>query len=113
MILTIFIVGLFALDSFSDGNSFWQNVGSFLINLIPAYILIVILVIAWNWEKTGGIIIMVLGLVSSVLVFNMNFRRNHSVLDSLVVVLIICMPSLIAGILFFISSRKTEIRRPE
>lgn len=113
VIIAIFVIGLFALDSFSPENTFWHNVGSFLMNLIPSYILILILIIAWKWERAGGIILTIIGLVCSVLVFDMNFRRNHSVLASLVVVLIICIPSLAAGILFLISSWKTEVRRPE
>jgi hypothetical protein len=48
-----------------------------------------------------------------VLVFNLNLRRNHSVLASLGIVAIICVPSLVAGILFLYSSRKSEVRRPK
>jgi hypothetical protein len=108
VILTIFIIGLFALDSFAPGNTFWHNLGYFLMNLIPSFILVLVLIIAWKWERVGGLILTILGIVFSVIVFNLNFRRNHSVLASLVIILIICIPSLIAGILFLISSRNTE-----
>ena len=112
IILAIFIVGLFALDSFSPGHTFWQNLVSFLMNLIPAFILIIILIIAWKWERAGGIILTILGIVFSILVFNLNFRRNHSVSASLLIVLIVCIPTLVAGILFLISGWKKGLKEP-
>lgn len=113
MILSILFISLFALDAFTPGNTLWQNIGSFLMNLIPSFILITILIIAWKWERTGGIILTILSLIFIVLVFNLNLRRNHSVLASLGIVAIICVPSLVAGILFLYSSRKSEVRRPK
>jgi hypothetical protein len=113
VILTIFLIGLFALDSFAPGNTFWHNMGSFMMNLIPSFIMAVILMIAWKWERVGGIILIILGIVFSVLVFNLNFRRNHSVLASLGIIVIICLPSLVAGILFLFASRKAEVQRPK
>jgi hypothetical protein len=87
--------------------------GSFMMNLIPSFIMAVILMIAWKWERVGGIILIILGIVFSVLVFNLNFRRNHSVLASLGIIVIICLPSLVAGILFLFASRKAEVQRPK
>jgi hypothetical protein len=87
--------------------------GSFMMNLIPSFIMAVILMIAWKWERVGGIILIILGIVFSVLVFNLNFRRNHSVLASLGIIVIICLPSLVAGILFLFASRKSEVQRPK
>ena len=110
VILTIFIVGLFSLDSFSPDQSLWHNLGSFLMNLLPAFVLAIILIVAWKWERVGGIILTILGIVFTVLVFNLNFRRNHSVLASLLIVLIICIPSLVAGILFLISGWKKGLK---
>jgi hypothetical protein len=82
-------------------------------NLIPAFVLLIILIIAWKWEKAGGIILTILGLVFCVIVFNMNYRRTHSVLISLQVILIICIPTVVAGILFLFSGWKSEVRKPE
>ena len=111
VILAIFIIGFFALDSFSPDQTFWHNIGSFLMNLIPAYILIIILIIAWKWELAGGIILTLTGIACSILVFIMNFKRTHSVSISLVVVLIVCVPIFVSGILFIIHhfSKKKEI----
>ena len=102
-ILAILFVSLFAADSFQPGLSIWQQIGAFLIHLIPSFILIGLLIIAWNWEYIGGIIFAVVGLGLSPFVFIMNFRMNHSVWMSLVVILSITIPFIIVGVLFIVS----------
>lgn len=110
VILAILFVSMFALDSFSSERTFWQNAGAFLIHLIPSFILTGILIVAWKWEKTGGIVLTIVGLILSVLLFVLNFSRNHSVWISLSIVLTICIPFVIAGVLFILSSvRKKEL----
>jgi prolipoprotein diacylglyceryltransferase len=103
VILAILFVSLFALDSFSSVRTFWQNAADFLMNLIPAFVLLVILIIAWKWEKTGGIILTIFGLAFCIIVFIINYRRTHSVEASLLIVLAICVPFVLGGILFIIS----------
>ncbi len=46
-------VGLFAFDTFTEAIPFWQAFGSFLIHLLPVYIIVVLLVLAWRWEWLG------------------------------------------------------------
>jgi prolipoprotein diacylglyceryltransferase len=110
-ILAILFVSFFALDSFSAGNTFWQNIFSFLMNLIPSFVLLVLLIVAWKWEKTGGIILTISGLAFCIFVFVLNYKRNHSIAASLLIVVVICIPFVLAGILFIISHyrRKKEI----
>jgi prolipoprotein diacylglyceryltransferase len=105
-IFTILFVSLFALDSFS-------NPTAFLIHLIPSFILCAILIIAWRWEKAGGIILTIAGLALCIFVFQMNLRRTHSIAASLMIVLMLCFPFVLAGILFIISDsrKKKEISR--
>lgn len=102
-ILAILFVSLFALDSFAPGLSIWQQVGGFLISLIPSFILIALLIVAWKWELIGGIIFIVTGLVLSPFVFMMNYHRNHSVGMSLGIILMITIPFVVVGILFIMS----------
>ena len=54
-ILAILLISMFALDSFSPERTFWQNLGAFLIHLIPSFALIALLIVAWKWELPGGI----------------------------------------------------------
>jgi hypothetical protein len=96
---------MFALDSFGPGRTIWQQIGAFLIHLIPSYILIAFLIIAWKWEFIGGIIFMLLGIVLSPFVFIWNYNMNHSFGMSLGIIASITIPFVIIGILFLVSHR--------
>ena len=110
-ILAILFVSLFSLDSFSSERTFWQNTTAFLMHNIPSFILLAILIIAWKWEKVGGIILTIVGLGFSIFIFVFNFRRNHfPVMTCLLQALVVAMPFVLAGILFILSHfrRKKE-----
>ena len=103
-IFAILFVSLFALDSVSSERTFWQNITALLIHLIPSFVLLALLIIAWKWEKTGGIILTIIGLALSIFVFVLNYNRNHfSVANSLKNALILAIPFVLAGILFILS----------
>jgi hypothetical protein len=102
-ILAILFVSMFALDSFSTECTFWQNLGAFLVHLIPSFALIALLIIAWKWELIGGIIFTLVGLGLSPYIYSHNFHMNHSVGKSLLVLLIITVPFIITGVLFIVS----------
>ncbi|HUX94425.1 MAG TPA: hypothetical protein VMV47_01725 [Bacteroidales bacterium] len=108
VILAIMFISMFALDFFLHGRTLLQNAAALLMNLIPSFVLLGILIIAWKWEKVGGTILTIVGLVLCVLIFILNFRRNHSVLISLSIVLMICIPFVVAGVLFIISHYRKE-----
>jgi len=102
-ILAILFISLFAADAFAPGLTIWQQLGGFFIHLIPSFILLAFLIIAWKWELIGGIIFMVISLVLSPFVFMLNYHRNHSVGVSLGIILIITFPFIVVGILFIVS----------
>jgi hypothetical protein len=107
-ILTILFVSLFALDSFSAERTLLQNAAAFMIHLIPSFILLVILIIAWKWELTGGILLTIAGLAWCTFVFIINLRRTHSVWASLMIIAMLCLPFVIAGVLFIISYNRKK-----
>lgn len=102
-ILAILFISLFAADSFAPGLTIWQQLGDFLMHLIPSFILLALLIVAWKWERIGGIIFMVLGIGLSPFIFMLNYNRNHSIGMSLVIILTITIPFFVVGILFIIS----------
>jgi hypothetical protein len=53
-ILFVLFLSLFALDVFGEGYSFWETILALLIHLIPNFILVVALVLAWRWEWVGA-----------------------------------------------------------
>ena len=102
-ILAILFVSLFALDAFSPELTIWQQIGGFLMHLIPSFILLAFLLVAWKWEYIGGIIFIIIGLGLSPYIYMLNYNRNHSVGMSLGIILTITFPFVIVGILFIIS----------
>lgn len=102
-ILAILFISLFAADAFEPGKTIWQQLAAFFIHLIPSYILLAFLLIAWKWEKIGGILFMSIGLGFSPFIFQHNYNMNHSVGMSLGILLMINFPFIIVGLLFFAS----------
>ena len=111
-ILAILFISLFAADAFAPGLTIWQQLGAFLIHLIPSFILLAFLFIAWKWEFIGGIIFMVIGLAFTPVIFMFNYNRNHSIWLSLVIILTITIPFVVVGILFLISHRQKKKNLP-
>jgi len=102
-ILAILFVSLFALDAFAPEKTFLQQMGDFLIHLVPSLILIALLILAWKKELIGGIIFMLLGFILSPFIFNMNYANNQSIGTSLIIILAITFPFILVGALFLIS----------
>ncbi|MEZ4712947.1 MAG: hypothetical protein R3A44_37505 [Caldilineaceae bacterium] len=57
-ILFALFVGIFALDVFGAGYGFWSAIAAFLIHLMPVYVLLAGLAIAWRWPWVGALIFM-------------------------------------------------------
>jgi hypothetical protein len=104
-ILAILFISMFAADAFEHGNTIWQKLGAFLMHLIPSFILLAFLIIAWKWEFVGGIIFIALGLGFIPYIFNHNYNMNHSVGLTLGIVAAINLPFVLVGILFLSNYR--------
>jgi hypothetical protein len=108
-IAAILFISIFALDAFEPGLTIWQQLGHFFMHLIPSFVLLIILLLAWKWERAGGIIFIMIGLGFSPLIFMINYNRNHfpfwtSVINGVVV----AMPFAVVGILFLVSAYKKK-----
>jgi len=80
-----------------------EQITAFLIHLIPSFVLIVFLIIAWKRELIGGIIFCAVALIFTPIIFTHNLNMNHSVWMSIGIISSITIPFLIVGILFIIS----------
>jgi hypothetical protein len=110
-IIAILLISLFSLDSFSPDRTFWQNITAFLMHNIPSFILLAALIIAWKWEKVGGIILTIIGLAFSIFIFVFNYKRNQfPIMTCLMQTFVVATPFVLAGILFILSHyrRKNE-----
>ena len=100
-ILFALFISIFALDAFGEGIPFTEAVVGFLIHLIPTYIVIAVLLIAWKWEWVGGTLFVFAG-------FFYIFGANNMHWSAYVV---IAGPPILIGILFIIahfSSKSTH-----
>ncbi|MGE0078988.1 MAG: hypothetical protein AB7S48_14100 [Bacteroidales bacterium] len=102
-IIAILFISMFALDAFEDNTTIWQKIGAFAIHLIPSYILTALLIVAWKWERIGGIFFIAIGLGFMPFIIMHNYAMNQSVLWTSIIVLSINIPFVIVGILFLIS----------
>src|SRR5688500_8521018 len=57
-ILFALFVSMFALDVFGVGYGLWETVMALLIHLVPVFILLIGLALAWRWEWVGALIFM-------------------------------------------------------
>ena len=73
-ILSILFMAMFSLDSFGGNASVWKKILTLLIHNIPVYILIIILIIAWKREVTGGIMLILVSIAMGI--FFHSFTTN-------------------------------------
>ena len=99
-ILGILFISVFALDAFHPGEPLGQQLLHFFIHLIPSYVLLAVLWLAWKREFAGGIIFALIGLIMSPVVFMHNYRMNNSIWMSLLIIHMITIPFLVVGGLF-------------
>ena len=104
-ILAILFISMFAADAFEPGLTIWQQLGAFFMHLIPSFILLVFLILAWYKELLGGIIFIIIGLVFTPFIFNHNYKMNESVWMSLGIIMSITFPFILVGILFLVSHK--------
>ncbi len=64
--LFIIFISLSALDIFEMGLTGWDVVGLFM-HLIPSFVCIAILIIAWRWQLPGGVLFLLAGICFAIL----------------------------------------------
>jgi hypothetical protein len=90
-LLFALFVGLFALDVFSLGYGVWETAGALLIHLLPTWLLLIALAVAWRWERAGAFLFFGLALLY-VLAFGGDFDWQSY--------LIMAGPPALIGLLF-------------
>jgi len=88
--LTVF-VGLFALDVFDLPGRWWQAILALLVHLLPVYVLVIILVIAWRRPWVGAIFFSLFAVVYLVATGGQQHWTAY---------LLLCGPLLLDGLLF-------------
>ena len=60
-ILFAAFISIFALEVFTEGYEFWDTVVALVMHLVPTAIIVIVLLIAWRWERIGGVLFLLLG----------------------------------------------------
>jgi hypothetical protein len=92
-------LSLFALDVFSEGYGFGETIVALFIHLLPTLLIIVSLLLAWRFERIGGLLFIGLGFLYSIV-----FAPAD-----VIALLITVAPLIIIGLLFLWSGSS---RRP-
>ena len=93
-ILLAMFLSVFALDVFSEGYSFGETILALLIHLVPTFLVVIGLVIAWRREMVGAILFIILAVGYLVM------SKGES--------LIILVPLVLVGGLFLLNWNYTE-----
>ncbi len=55
-ILFVAFLSMFALDVFDQGYGFWKTLLALVMHLIPVFVLVGALILAWRWEWIGTVL---------------------------------------------------------
>lgn len=103
-VLFAIFISLFALDVFMEGYGFWEMIIALLMHLIPTAIFLLVLVVAWRWERIGGFLFIALGVLYIALFWSPDRLPGY---------LIISGPLFLVGFLFLLDGFFTRDNRTE
>lgn len=98
-ILFALFISMFGFDVFDMGIGFPEIILAFFMDMLPAILVAVIIILAWKWELVGTILCAGLGLFY---IFGMNNNMDF------VVFLLIPMPLFILAVLWFLGWRRKK-----
>ena len=93
-ILFAIFLSLFSLDVFDGGLSFWEAILALLIHLLPVYVVVAVLILAWRWEWIGAVLFITLAFFYLILTWG---KVHWSA------ILVISGTSLLVGVLFLLN----------
>jgi hypothetical protein len=101
VLLAVFL-SLFALDVFDEHLGFWKTILALVIHLIPTWIVLGVLMVAWRWEWVGAVLFNILALAYLVMAWG-RFHWSAYVM--------ITGPLCVVGILFLLNwLHRVELR---
>ena len=107
-ILFIAFLSMFALDVFGEGLSFWRTILALTMHLIPSFVLIAALALAWRWEWIGATLY---GAAGTLYVVMLLPRPNPPAAIKISWILIIAGPAFAIAALFLVNwLKRAEIR---
>lgn len=95
-ILTAAFLSIFAFDVFEESRGFWGTALALIMHLIPVFLVVLALVIAWRWEWVGAVLFCGLGLFYIIWQWGRWPWFNYAAISG---------PLFVVGILFLINWR--------
>jgi len=94
-ILSMLFLSIFALDVFGEGYRFGELLVALFMHLIPSFVLLVALIVAWRKERWGGGLYIFLGILYIWMFWDQGHWASY---------LIIAGPLFLTGILFLLNN---------
>jgi hypothetical protein len=99
-ILFVLFMSVFAMDVLEENESLGQIAVALIRHLVPAFICLAVLLVAWRWERIGAVLYVVLGVVY----LGMAWGRFP-----LVAYISITGPLVLIGLLFYLHSGRFTV----
>jgi hypothetical protein len=103
-IVFIIFLALMSLDVFDENYGFWQTIVALLIHNIPSFILLIVVIISWEYEIVGGVAFILAGIAQ--MIFSVVRADVEPWYISFLASLMIDVPAFIIGILFLIGWKR-------
>ena len=101
-ILFAIFLSLFALDVFSEGYGFRETIVALFMHLVPTFVVLIALAVAWRWEWVGAALFCGLAVFYVVMAWGRFPFGTY---------LVISGPLLLVGVLFLLNwLRRDELR---
>ncbi len=100
------LLSLFAMDVFSENQGFWPTLQALVLHLIPTFVLIVALILAWRREWVGAVVYAAMGVLY--LVWVTTLQRPVPAATRFLWAMLIAGPAFLIAALFFANWRKHD-----
>ncbi len=98
--VAIVVISMLTIEAFKPEFSSWHQLRTFIMQMVPAFTLVLLLLVAWRRELTGGTIFMLVGVIMAFFVYKYHYHLSHSFIKSAGRVVIMAFPLLLTGVLF-------------
>jgi hypothetical protein len=101
-IVVALFTSMFALDVFGEGKGFWGTTLALLVHLIPTYVVLIVLAVAWRWEWVGATLFTALAVLYVIRFWGRFVWPTYVLISG---------PLLLVGVLFLLNWRyRRELR---
>ncbi len=109
--VAIVVISMLTIEVFKPEFSSWHQLRTFIMQMVPSFTLVLLLLFAWRKELTGGTMFIFVGLIMAFFVYKYHYQLSHSFIKSAGKVVVIAFPLLFTGIMFVLDFFYKKKRR--